>query len=231
MNRQFVVSFISARHTNWVDEPDLERHKNATRSHQRSTRRLGPMGPYGSSPFPHCWGKKKVNTSKGKGEERGEGRRGSFLTGERSLCCYTMMKTLCKIAYTVVWLFGGGVTGITPLVGAVRPCLPSAASGWRQASHVRSKPYVCLPPVTRRRGLYYSRKSYSLSALRPCLTSQTRHSLVFEATTLSPFSILAVTRGFVFLPTNKVQFMSESSFIHPKLATLRSRRLSSPAFP
>jgi hypothetical protein len=144
MSRQFAVSFIRQGRTNWVDEPDLERHKNATRSHQRSTRRLGPMGPYGSPPFPHCWGKEKVNASKGKGEGGG-GRReeGRFLTGERSLCCYPMMKTLCKIAYTVVWLFGGEVTGITPLVGAVRPCLPSAASGWRQPSHVRSNPFAC----------------------------------------------------------------------------------------
>ena len=44
----------------------------------------------------------------------------------------------------------------------------------------------------------------------------TRHSLGFEAT-LSLFStLLAVTRGFVFLPTDKVQFMSESPFIHPQ---------------
>jgi len=100
-----------------------------------------------------------------------------------------------------------------------------------------SMPFACsqLPDATiGTRAL----ESYSLRAKlcahvpRPQLPADRPPTHLFLKFTLSPFSILAVTRGFVFLPTDKVQFMSESFFIYPKLDPSRSRRSSSPgAFP
>jgi hypothetical protein len=103
---------------------------------------MGTMCPHGSQLSPHYWVREKVKALKGKGKGRGGGGEegGNSLAGEKSLgrqyvslCCYTMSEDAVQTTHTVVWLFGGRVTGhwITPLVGPVSPFLPSVASGWR----------------------------------------------------------------------------------------------------